>query len=435
VSLPDGWVRAPIGDLCDLINGKAFKPSDWCRDGLPIIRIQNLNRPNAEFNYFEKQVDPRFLIEPGELLFAWSGTPGTSFGAHIWDGPRAVLNQHIFRVRFDEGKIDKEFFRRAINAKLVELIGNAHGGVGLAHVTKGTFERTEVHLPPLNQQRRIVEKLDALTARLARARADLARAVILTARWRQTAYARLYGDRWGVGLQSFLSAPIRNGLSIKGSDQPPGIAALKLSALRSGTVDLSDVRFLPIDETRAAQYSIQTDDVLVSRGNGNLSLVGRAAVVSMPLGAPTTIFPDTAFRLRPDPEKADPQWLSRVWNSPRVRAQIEARARTTAGIWKISQGDLAEIQLPELPVDKQRSASAATEAAFARADRLEAEAARARALLDRLEAAILAKAFRGELVPQDPADEPAAVLLHRIRAQRASAPAAKRGRRPALVSA
>jgi type I restriction enzyme S subunit len=68
------------------------------------------------------------------------------------------------------------------------------------------------------------------------------------------------------------------------------------------------------------------------------------------------------------------------------------------------------------------------DAAFARADRLEAEATRARALLDRLEAAILAKAFRGELVPQDPNDEPASVLLDRIRAERAAAPKPKRGR-------
>ena len=70
-------------------------------------------------------------------------------------------------------------------------------------------------------------------------------------------------------------------------------------------------------------------------------------------------------------------------------------------------------------------------ATFTRADRLEAEAARARALLDRLEAAILARAFRGELVPQDPEDEPASVLLERIRARRAAAPKAKRARRTA----
>jgi len=71
------------------------------------------------------------------------------------------------------------------------------------------------------------------------------------------------------------------------------------------------------------------------------------------------------------------------------------------------------------------------EATFARTHCLEAEAARARALLDRLESAILAKAFRGELVLQDPNDEPASVLLDRIRAERAAAPRPKRGRRAA----
>lgn len=73
------------------------------------------------------------------------------------------------------------------------------------------------------------------------------------------------------------------------------------------------------------------------------------------------------------------------------------------------------------------------EAAFTRADRLEADAARARALLDRLESALLARAFRGELVRQDPDDEPATTLLARIRTQResarAAAPQAKRGRK------
>jgi type I restriction enzyme S subunit len=84
------------------------------------------------------------------------------------------------------------------------------------------------------------------------------------------------------------------------------------------------------------------------------------------------------------------------------------------------------IALP--PIEEQREIVKRLKAGLARADRLEAEATRARALLDRLEAAILAKAFRGELVPQDPNDEPASVLLDRIRAERAAAPKPKRGR-------
>src|ERR1035438_7846700 len=100
--LPIGWKRCTIGSLCELINGRAFKPTDWSDTGLPIIRIQNLNNPRAKFNRFKVEVRSRFLVDTGALLFAWSGTPGTSFGAHIWSGEKAVLNQHIFNVLFDE---------------------------------------------------------------------------------------------------------------------------------------------------------------------------------------------------------------------------------------------------------------------------------------------------------------------------------------------
>ena len=84
---------------------------------------------------------------------------------------------------------------------------------------------------------------------------------------------------------------------------------------------------------------------------------------------------------------------------------------------------------PLPPIGEQLTIVALLDAAFVRVDRLEAEAGRARALLDRLESALLAKAFRGELVPQNPNDEPAQTLLDRIHAQRAAAPQIKRGRK------
>lgn len=152
INIPSSWSYVPIGNLCNLINGRAFKPSDWEKEGLPIVRIQNLNDPNAGFNFYPKSVEEKFLIDHGQLLFAWSGTPGTSFGAHIWNRGRAVLNQHIFKVEFDESKIDKKYFCYAINQKLNELIEKAHGGVGLRHVTKGKFEQTVIAIPPFNEQ-------------------------------------------------------------------------------------------------------------------------------------------------------------------------------------------------------------------------------------------------------------------------------------------
>ena len=81
-----------VGEICQLINGYAFKPSDWSTEGTPIVRIQNLNNESAEFNYFKGELDKKYYIDSGTLLFSWSGTPGTSFGAFLWDRGRARID-------------------------------------------------------------------------------------------------------------------------------------------------------------------------------------------------------------------------------------------------------------------------------------------------------------------------------------------------------
>jgi type I restriction enzyme S subunit len=99
--LPASWLWVRIGDHLELINGMAFKPTDWKQTGIKIVRIQNLNRLDAPFNFCDPtMVRDRFLINNGAFLISWSGTPGTSFGAFIWERGKGVLNQHIFRCDF-----------------------------------------------------------------------------------------------------------------------------------------------------------------------------------------------------------------------------------------------------------------------------------------------------------------------------------------------
>jgi type I restriction enzyme S subunit len=176
------WKRKRIGDTLRLVNGAAFKPIDWSPTGIPIVRIQNLNNPEASFNRTTRELPEKFRLRGGELLFAWSGTPGTSFGAHIWRGGEAWLNQHIFHVLFDETEWDIKFLQFAINQNLTEYVRAAHGGAGLAHITKGTFEESELLQPTLDEQRRIVAeiekqftRLDAGVAALKRVQANLKR--------------------------------------------------------------------------------------------------------------------------------------------------------------------------------------------------------------------------------------------------------------------
>ena len=158
------WPMVAIGEVCNLINGRAFKPQDWKRadsGGLPIVRIQNLNAPDSDFNYYTGEVRDRYLINQGQLLFSWSGSRGTSFGAHIWNGGKAILNQHIFKVEFDQIRATKMYLLYALNRAVAEVEQNLHGGVGLVHITKGNLERIQIPIPPLTTQQALVAEIEA----------------------------------------------------------------------------------------------------------------------------------------------------------------------------------------------------------------------------------------------------------------------------------
>jgi type I restriction enzyme, S subunit len=181
---------AKVGDICDLVNGKAFTPDDWSTAGQPIIRIQNLNDSKKPFNYWAGPLDKEVLVKPQDVLLAWSGTPGTSFGAHIWHGPPGVLNQHIFLVKLNNKRVRDDWFVRAVNAHLGLLIDQAHGGVGLKHVTRGMVDDLEIPLPPLAEQRRIASILDAADALRQKRR----QALRLLDQLSQSIFIEMFGD-------------------------------------------------------------------------------------------------------------------------------------------------------------------------------------------------------------------------------------------------
>ena len=147
-----------VKEICDLQNGRAFKPKDWGTEGLPIIRIQNLNDENAPFNYYSGSYSPVHEVNDGELLFSWSGTPGTSFGAFRWYRGKGVLNQHIFRV-LPKIEVDKEYLKYALNGNINSIIAKSHGGVGLQHITKKELDEIDIPIVPLTEQAAIVGKI------------------------------------------------------------------------------------------------------------------------------------------------------------------------------------------------------------------------------------------------------------------------------------
>ncbi len=173
LQLPLNRQLKKLWDICNFINGRAFKPSEWSNEWLPIIRIQNLNNEISHYNFCNFEVPERIHIKNWDLLVSRSGTPGTSFGAFIWKWSNAVLNQHIFKTEIDDNLVNKYYLKSAINNILDEMISKAHGWAWLKHINKWELENIQIPLPPLPTQHTIVARLDEASATIQAAKSAI----------------------------------------------------------------------------------------------------------------------------------------------------------------------------------------------------------------------------------------------------------------------
>lgn len=292
----------------------------------------------------------------------------------------------------------------------------------------------------LAEQERIVAKLDALTAKSARARTELARIEILVARYKHAVLREAFGGEltrewrrqqvdpgpWEkLPLSRIVSDGPSNGWSPKADGEVGGLKSLKLSATSSGMLRLDETTIKYLDKTLPpdSKFWLLPNDILVQRAN-SLELLGTTVLFDGPPGE--FIFPDLMMRIRADERKVIARYLARYLNSDAARAYFRANATGTAGnMPKINGTTVRGTQVPIPPLEEQQEIVLRIESAFDRIDRLAIQAKRAQELLGRLDDTILAKAFRGELVSQNENDEQAEKLLERISAERAATPKAK----------
>ena len=148
---------ARLGDIATYINGYAFKPSDWSEQGLPIIRIQDLTGNSYQANHYNGKYDTKYEVVPGDVLISWSA----SLGIYVWQGEKALLNQHIFKVVFDKIDVDKSFFIHQLESILDKAKGDAHGAT-MKHLTKPVFDALPFYLPSKENQVQIATELNTV---------------------------------------------------------------------------------------------------------------------------------------------------------------------------------------------------------------------------------------------------------------------------------
>lgn len=159
-NLPADWSWIPLGHVATLLNGRAYKQAELLAEGpTPVLRVGNFFS-NRSWYYSDLNLPAEKYCEEGDLLYAWSA----SFGPKIWQGPKAIYHYHIWKILPSED-IDKKFLFYLLE-KDSEDIKAQGNGVGMFHATKGGMEKMLVPLPPIKEQKRIVEKLDALLTRI-----------------------------------------------------------------------------------------------------------------------------------------------------------------------------------------------------------------------------------------------------------------------------
>ncbi|MBX3627820.1 MAG: restriction endonuclease subunit S [Rhizobacter sp.] len=302
-------------------------------------------------------------------------------------------------------------------------------------------------IAPRAEQSRIADQLDTLLARIKACNDHLnaipgllkrfRRAVInaattgaLTEDWRSTA-GNASDAEADAGIAnttiSAIALDLRYGTSKKCDYVSTGVGVLRIPNIADhGRLDLRDLKSAEFDSGERAKLSLHEGDLLVVRSNGSLDLVGKTSVVTK--AEVGLLFAGYLMRLRVNTALAVPEFIQLSLSASAQRRYIEQTAKSTSGVNNLNAEELRALKLwlPELA--EQREIVSRVAALFRVADRIEANFSKTLSRTRRLAPQILAKAFRGDLLPQDPHDEPASALLARLAAERSqtSAPAKTR---------
>lgn len=182
-SMPKGWRVGTVGETGEYINGLAFKPEDWHEEGMPIIRIQNLTNPDKPFNVTTREVDELYIVNPGDILVSWSAT----LDAFVWHRDPAILNQHIFKVVPNTEVVNERFLFYMLKRAIAEMIQSEHlHGSTMKHINRKPFLAHQVPIPPMEQQKRIVAKIEDLFSHIDAGIEALKKAKQLLKQYRQS---------------------------------------------------------------------------------------------------------------------------------------------------------------------------------------------------------------------------------------------------------
>jgi type I restriction enzyme S subunit len=443
--LPSSWEECRLGDVVDYGATQKAEPDEIPADAW-VLELEDIEKDTSKVlqrvtfaQRRSKSTKNRFAV--GDVLY---GKLRPYLNKVIRADQGGYCTTEIVPLKPSEAIDGGYLFYWLKHPEFLEYVTSVSHGLNMPRLGTEAGKEAPFVLAPLNEQKRIADKLDAVLARVDSCRERLARvpailkcfrqAVLaaatsgkLTEEWRATVSGHDLADWKPVTLESLLDGKPRNGYSPRAVEYETPVKSLTLTATTTGRFRPEHFKYIDEDIPPSSHLWLLPSDILIQRAN-TIEYVGISAIYDGPPNG--FIYPDLMMKCRAN-ARVIPTFLHYLLLSEPVRRHFRENATGTAGnMPKINQQTVLSAPALIPPHNEQSEIVHRVEALFAYADRLEARYTAARDQVERMTPALLAKAFRGELVPQDPKDEPAVVLLERIRAARAEQPMAKRGRKP-----
>lgn len=453
--LPSGWARTTLGTVADWGAGGTPSRSEpnFYGGKIPWIKSGELN--SRYIKTTEESITEEAIKSSSAKIFPAGSVAIAMYGATI--GKTAILgidastNQACAVGVPVEGLIGKEYLYRLLQNEKAAFIEKGKGGAQ-PNISQAVIKAHEIGLPPLAEQTRIAAKLDELLSQVDTLKARIDGIPALLKRFRQSVLAAAVSgqltEEWRLMIASadqldhsaYPEVPLdsladfQNGFAFKSDwfSKTGDIQVAKIGNVRNGKVDLDNSPAFVSYEVGSEYQRFMTleGDILLSmtgtkykRDYGNACSAPAGILVNQRVG-----------KLRPQRDKVDGRFLLLCLQTAGFREQFFSGETGQVSQGNVGSEHIKKCLIPSPPIEEQAEIVCRTAQLFAFAEQVEAKVVLAKSRVDHLAQSILAKAFRGELVPQDPNDEPASVLLERIKAQRAAMPKAKRGRQAAKLS-